>query len=124
MRILDLQTQKVSTLCGSGLVGEPGHIDGPCVKSKLNFPQKIALEITNEKRMLYITELNDCIRVVDLVKKEIFTLCGGLKSKNGLKDGDGKDALMNFPYGIAQIETGKKFAITESDNHSLRILDL
>jgi hypothetical protein len=39
--------------------------------------------------MLLITELNDCIRCVDLNKKEVFTLCGGFYSKNGFKDGDG-----------------------------------
>lgn len=38
IRVIDLATNKVSTVCGNG---EPGHVDGPCVKSKLNFPQKI-----------------------------------------------------------------------------------
>lgn len=100
IRLLDLDSQKVSTLCGTGIVGDPGHIDGSCSRSKLNFPQKLVLEITNDKKMLYITELNDCIRAVDLGKREIETICGGFQSKNGLKDGDGQEALMNFPYGI------------------------
>jgi len=38
VRLLDLDNQKVSTLCGMGVVGDPGHIDGPCARSKLNFP--------------------------------------------------------------------------------------
>ena len=30
---------------------------------------------------------------------------------------------MNFPYGIVCIIPKKKYAITESDNHSLRIIE-
>ena len=35
LRVLDLTTRKVSTLCGST---DPGHVDGPCKDAKLNFP--------------------------------------------------------------------------------------
>jgi hypothetical protein len=86
----------VSTLCGTG---ESGLVDGSCSKAKLNFPQKLCLDISNE-RILYVTELNDCIRAIDLLTREIFTFCGGFKQTNGLKDGIGSEALMNFPYGI------------------------
>lgn len=113
--------KKVSTLCGNG---EPGHVDGPCNKAKLNFPQKIEIEVNQYgERIVYVTELNDCVRAIDLVKKEVYTICGGFSNKNGFKDGDGKTALMNFPYGIVMTEKGK-FLITESDNHSIRILDI
>lgn len=44
-------------------------------------------------------------------------------NKNGLRDGDGKEALLNFPYGIVQINP-TKFAITESDNHCIRMVDI
>lgn len=49
---------------------------------------------------MLVSELNDCIRAIDLQKREIYTLCGGFDNKNGLKDGDGQDCLMNFPYGM------------------------
>ena len=71
-----------------------------------------------------MTELNDCVRAVDLIRREIETVCAGFQHKNGLKDGDAREALMNFPYGIAEVEAGKRYVITESDNHSLRVLDL
>ena len=74
IRLVDLDLGKVTTLCGSG---ESGHVDGPCLIAKLNFPQKLALDISNNSKILYITELNDCVRVVDLIKREIYTLCGG-----------------------------------------------
>lgn len=48
-----------------------------------------------------MTELNDCVRVVDFSKRQVYTLCGGAYlSKNGFQDGDEKTALFNFPYGI------------------------
>ena len=53
-----------------------------------------------------VTELNDCVRAVDLGKREVYTVCGGWHDKNGFKDGDGKDTLMNFPYGLVEIEPG------------------
>eukprot|EP00347_Sterkiella_histriomuscorum_P008023 403346666 len=125
IRLIDLETLQVtSTLCGSGIIGDPGHQDGALVKTKLNFPQKVIFSQSNENCLLFITELNDCIRVVDLNSKQMFTLCGGFESKNGLRDGDSKTALLNFPYGIVEIEKGNKYALTESDNHSLRIIKL
>lgn len=35
IRVIDLQNEKVSTLSGNG---DPGHLDGPCVSAKFNFP--------------------------------------------------------------------------------------
>ena len=83
----------------------------------------MALDISNHKKTLYITELNDCVRVVDLIKREVYTLCGGFESKNGLKDGSGNEALMNFPYGLVKIDQST-IVLTESDNHSLRMLKI
>ena len=40
------------------------------------------------------------MRVIDLQKREVSTLCGGNQGKNGFKDGEGEAALFNFPYGI------------------------
>lgn len=117
---MDLDQNKVSTFCGTG---ESGHVDGSCQKAKLNFPQKLSLDISSSRRILYVTELNDCVRAIDLVNRDIFTFCGGFKSKNGLKDGHASDALMNFPYGMVKMDS-ISFGITESDNHSLRVMTL
>ena len=51
------------------------------------------------------------------------TLCGAMRGKNGFKDGDGRDALFNFPYGIAILDNNT-LLLTESDNHSLRKISL
>ena len=54
----------------------------------------------NGQELVFVTELNDCVRVIDLQRREVSTLCGGFNGKNGFKDGDGDQALFNFPYGI------------------------
>jgi hypothetical protein len=47
-----------------------------------------------------VTELNDCVRGIDLESKKVFTLCGGVNGHNGMKDGIGRESWFNFPYGI------------------------
>jgi hypothetical protein len=74
--------------------------------------------------MLYVTELNDCVRAIDLIKNEVFTLCGSGNGENGFIDGDSKTAMFNFPYGVTSLDYGKSLAITESDNHCIRIIDI
>jgi hypothetical protein len=75
IRMVDFSSNKVSTLCGTL---EAGHVDGPCSSAKLNFPQKLAIMTTKGgAKLLLVSELNDCIRCIDLSKREIYTLCGG-----------------------------------------------
>ena len=61
------------------------------------------------------------MRALDLSKKELFTIAGG--GQNGMRDGQGNQALMNFPYGLTQVGP-MKVAMSESDNHSIRMLEI
>ena len=66
-----------------------------------------------------ISELNDCIRVLDLRDLSVSTLCGSLTGQNGLKDGLGEESLLNFPYGLVSIDDNT-LIVSEFDNHLLR----
>ena len=72
---------------------------------------------------LIVTDLNDCIRGIDLETKKVYTLSGSLNGKNGHKDGDDNKTLFNFPYGLTEVGHGT-FLVTESDNHSIRQIHL
>ena len=63
IRVIDQETEEVTTLCG---LGDPGHIDGACTQTKFNIPKRLALNLTSEYKALFVTELNDCVRVIDL----------------------------------------------------------
>jgi hypothetical protein len=52
----------------------------------------------------------------------VSTLCGSKAGENGLKDGTGQEALLNFPYGMVSVEDNA-FVISEFDNHVLRIVE-
>ena len=66
IRLVDLNSSQVTKICGSGIVGDPGHNDGDAKFSKLNFPQKICLTRIKGRPSLLISELNDCIRILDV----------------------------------------------------------
>jgi len=67
-----------------------GHQDGPCSKATFKFPQKIRCWADEENKLLYVTELNDCIRVIDLVKRTVYTFAGGMGTlQSGFADGPG-----------------------------------
>lgn len=118
LRLVDLQTMRVSTICGSS---EVGYTDALFRQSRLNFPQKVAIDERDpDKLKVYFTELNDCVRVLDYSIGEVRTVCGGNQGMNGLQDGDGHSALMNFPYGIIFDAFEGKLLVTESDNHAIR----
>ena len=90
-------------------------MDGDCKQALLNFPQKIAML---GKATVLVSELNDCVRAVQLGGR-VETVAG--QGGSGWRDGD--LALMNFPYGMC-LTDDCTLALTESDNHSIRLLHL
>jgi len=70
--------------------GEAGHQDGPCLKATFKFPQKIKCWADEKNKLLFVTELNDAIRVIDLMKRNVYTFAGNLGTlQNGFLDGPG-----------------------------------
>lgn len=64
---------------------------------------------------MYVTELNDCIRVVDVAKQTVFTVTG-----SSFLDGV---ALFNYPYGLEIMDEGT-IVVSDSDNNALKLISM
>lgn len=101
-----------------------GHQDGPCTRALFKFPQKLRCWADEENKLLYVTELNDCVRVVDLLKRTVHTFAGNMGTlQSGFVDGAGEASLFNFPYGIDVLDENT-VVVSDSDNHSLRMVTI
>ena len=69
IRMINKTLTEVTTLAGGG---EQGYRNGHCLEAKFNFPQKLCF-LAN-KNQLFVTELNDCIRVIDMHTFQVHTL--------------------------------------------------
>ena len=78
---------------------------------------------TPSTQYLLVTELNDCIRAIDLDAHTVVTLCGSTTGRNGLKDGPGEKSLFNFPYGITSM-SDDTVMVSEADNRALRSIQI
>ena len=66
------------------------------MKATLKFPQKIKYWADEHNKLIYVTELNDSIRIIDLMKKCVYTLAGNLSNlQNGFLDGPGIKTVGN-----------------------------
>eukprot|EP00743_Colponemidia_sp_Colp-15_P012139 GILK01013715.1.p1 GENE.GILK01013715.1~~GILK01013715.1.p1 ORF type:complete len:679 (+),score=127.77 GILK01013715.1:39-2039(+) len=117
IRVVDMEDSVISTFAGTG---EVGHRDGELGQALFKYPMKLALDL--KRKRLFVTELNDCVRMIDLVKRNVCTVAGKLVS--GFADGSGSVSMFNFPLGIAVDPINTNLYIADSDNNTIRKIKL
>ncbi|MFA5260372.1 MAG: thioredoxin-like domain-containing protein [Candidatus Omnitrophota bacterium] len=107
---------KVDTMMGQGL-HTFGDDDGAPEKARLQHP----LGICKTPESLFIADTyNNKIRMFSLADSTLNTLSGDIRS--GFKDGLFQQALFNEPGGLSYMKN--QIFIADTNNHSIRVLDL
>ncbi len=119
IRLLDLETQVVTTVAGTGDSGYNG--DGmPAIDSGLAGPSGLALDAQGN---LYVADtFNGRIRMVDKDTGIISTFAGDAAEFRYERGANERATALSRPYGIAITADGQVL-ITDSDNHLLRQWD-
>lgn len=84
IRIADIESKTVFTLTG---VGKGGYLNGSLVYSRFYYPRRIVLHPNGY--ILYVTEMNERIRIINLKEQTVGTLAGSGKIE-GENRGTGK----------------------------------
>lgn len=117
IRVLNLNTQTVSTVAGSG---QEGLTDGSLAAARFDDPMGLAL--SPDGTVLYVADTgNNAIRAINFAAGTVTTIAGGTV---GEQDGIGTAAQFDFPVGLAISSDGKLLYISDYDNHTIRQLTL
>lgn len=117
IRKLDLSTNTVSTVAGTGAAGDS---DGVLASASFNLPYGIAVSADGTK--LYVADTgNNAIRLINLNAGTVSTLAGGTFGAN---DGIGAAASFNAPVGVALDPSQTTLYISDYGNHTIRALSL
>lgn len=82
------------------------------------------LAISSDDKYLYFSEILDCqIKVIDLTTN-IVSVIAGTKLSAGFLNGTGLNAKFNAPTGIALDNTNKILYVVDTNNHSIRRINL
>jgi hypothetical protein len=105
---------QISTFAGKG--GTAGYLNSPDPKTALfNTPSGIAIGPSGE---VFIGDhKNHCIR--DVLPSGIVTAICGKAQTPGYANGDGTDALFNFPYKMMMLDD-QNFLVVDSANNRIR----
>ena len=117
VRAIDIATGVVSTVAGDRAAGA-GFQDGFFAQARFKFPQKVSFDA--RARRCFVTDLNDCVRVLDLSDGVVSTVAGS--GLTGHQDGFGSSAQFDYPCGIA-LADGMAL-VCDSGNHCLRSVQL
>ena len=114
IRRIDLTTNRVSTLAGSG---NAGAVDGVGAAAQLNGPFGLA---SDGNGTLYVADAqNQTIRKIDLATATVSTIAGTAQ-QGGSTDGTGAAARFNTPTSLAI--GGGALYIADLNNHTVRKL--
>ncbi|MFO0638987.1 MAG: hypothetical protein U0183_07230 [Polyangiaceae bacterium] len=128
VRVIDLATSAVTTLVG--VAGSAGLTDGAFADARLASPQVLAFDAASET--LYVAEAASsstlaggraAIRVVDLPKRTVTTLAGGVPASPPV-DGPLGTASFASIAGLGLDVAGKKLYVAESSRATIRVVDL
>jgi sugar lactone lactonase YvrE len=120
IRRLDLKTNVISTVAGSGAKGYAGD-GGPALAASLNEPYEIRFDAAGN--MYFVEMQNHVVRRVDAAARTISTVAG--TGQPGF-DGDGGPAVrahLRNPHSIAFDRRGG-LLICDIGNHRIRRVDL
>lgn len=116
IRRVDLQTRRVETYAGSGLLG---NADGP--PGEATFSQPIGLALDSDGT-LYVSDFaGNRIRRIDS-EGNVSTVAGDQKTK--FRDGPGITATFNLPKGIALDRQRGILYVADSENQRVRAIAL
>ena len=106
--------QIVDTLAG----GTQGYADGTGAAARFDTPRGLALDPQGN---LYVADsANHRVRMVTPTG-EVSTIVGAVQ---GFSTGNGTNALLNAPEGVAVAADGKALYIADTGNHAIRKVDL
>ena len=114
IRKVDLATQTVSTVAGTG---EEGFQDGPAAQAKVNYPTGLVYDAAHN--CLYFGDWgNHRIRKVDLATQTVSTVAG--TGERGFQDGPAAQAEMSFPLGLMFDAAHNCLYFSDFYNHRVR----
>ncbi|NOY06663.1 MAG: redoxin domain-containing protein [Chlorobi bacterium] len=116
IREIEPSGKRVVTLAGFDVVTS-GYRDGGLSEALFQHPSGVA----GRKSKLYITDsFNHAVRVIDLKRKTVRTLAGGMEP--GFRDGRGRRSRFRNPQDISV--HGRFGWVADTDNHAIRRVDL
>jgi DNA-binding beta-propeller fold protein YncE len=116
IRMMDMDTREVSTLAGSG---RAEYKDGQGEDAAFNHPYGVAVDPMSGQ-VIVADIWNHRIRLLDIKSGMVSTLGSG---REEWKDGQGKDALFHYPYGVEVDSISGQVIVTLMFNHSIRMID-
>lgn len=120
IRYINLETGAVTTLAGR--LGQSGSSDGKEQDARFFRPQGIA--ISADGLFALVTDTgNHTIRRINLETREVITIAGTAGMAAGI-NGVGATALFNGPTGIAISGDGNMALIADTNNHTIRRINL
>ncbi|MEM8535849.1 MAG: hypothetical protein AAGF95_33795 [Chloroflexota bacterium] len=120
IRTIDIVDDEVATIAGSA--GLTGSTNGSGTDARFNAPQSVVLDADGTFAIIADTD-NHIIRRLDLTTREVTTLAGQ-PGEVGTDDGIGSAARFAFPRGVAIDSDAQFVLIADSENHTIRRLDL
>jgi len=106
----------------AGSPGQPGSTDASGALARFAFPNAITLS-ADASFALIADSGNDTIRHVDLQSGAVTTLAGS-PGQSGSADGTGMNARFAYPSGIALSHDGSFAMVADTDNQTIRRIDL
>ena len=120
VRRLDLKTNKLSTVAGSGTKGYSGD-GGPALKADLNEPYEVRFD--KQGNMYFVEMPNHLIRRVDAKTGVISTIAGTGQPGFAGDGGPAVKAQFNRPHSIEFDGHGSLY-VADISNHRIRRIDL
>lgn len=112
-----LQDGKIETLIGTGLF-DFGLKDGTYPKARMQHP--LGVDVADNGLVYIADSYNHAIRVYNPETKELTTLTGN--GDTGMTNGSFEQARFNEPNDVLFYQN--KLYVTDTNNHSIRVLDL
>ncbi|MDC1142122.1 putative Ig domain-containing protein [Planctomycetota bacterium] len=116
IRRIDATTGKMSTICGTGAVGNAGD-GGPASNAKLNYPRALWVDAANN---IYIADSsNHVIRRITASNNHIDRIAGNYSAGFSGDSGLAISAQLNNPQGICLAPNGDMY-IADHENFRIR----
>jgi hypothetical protein len=116
IRKIEIATQTVSTIAGSGFAGVT---DGKGTAASFSFP----MHLTTDGSNLFIADRgNHNIRKIVISTQQVSTFAGNLNGLSGFVEGNGTSAFFDFPEGITT--DGMNLYVTDTNNRVIRRIDI
>ena len=120
VRRLDLQTQLVSTIAGTGRQKGYAGDGGPATSALMHEPHELRFDAAGN---FYISDMaSQAVRRVDAKTRTITTVAGTGMAGFGGDDGPAPQALLNLPIAVA-LDSDQGLFICDIKNHCVRRVD-